>query len=367
VRPVDVAVVGGGIVGCAVADRLSQTTSLRIAVFERGTPGCEASGAAAGVLAVASGKAPRGALFELRCASAEMFPELVAQLEDETGVAIGYRRGGMLVLAASEDEAAELVRLAELRRSQGFDCEVLSRPSLHRRQQGLHPRIGVGVVFHDEATVDSAAMVRALVARARLRGVHFVTGTAVRAVVPRGASVDVVLGDTVVAAEQAVIAAGAWSGEVLSEAAVRVPLRPARGEMVALSCESTRLCAALKSGETYLITRDGEILVGSTNEFAGFDKEARPDTATMLVARAAALVPGLARARLRRHWVGLRPCPTIRRPIISRLPGFQSVVLATGHHRSGIVLAPITARLVADLLLGEPPSVDLEPFAYRRR
>jgi glycine oxidase len=367
VQRLDVAIVGGGIVGCAVADRLSQSHGLRIAVFDRGTPGCEASGAAAGVLAVASGRAPGGALLELRRVSAAMFPEWVARLEHDTGVAVDYRRSGMLVLPASADERSELVGLAELRRSQGFACDVLSGSSLHRAHPGLHPRFDVGVVFHEEATVDSAAMVDALVVRAREHRVHFAVDTPVQAVLPRADLVDVVLADRVVTAEQVVVAAGAWSGEVLAAAAVRVPLRPARGEMVAVAAGSTPVSAVVKSGETYLVPRAGEICIGSTNEFAGFDKDPRPETAAMLVARAAELSPQLAHSRLLRHWVGLRPCPTIRRPIISRVPGCERIVLATGHHRSGIVLAPVTARLVTDLVLGQVPSLDLEPFAYRRR
>jgi glycine oxidase len=120
-------------------------------------------------------------------------------------------------------------------------------------------------------------------------------------------------------------------------------------------------------GDGYLVPRrDGEVLVGSTTAFVGFDKSVTAEGLRTLLARAAEMVPRVREATVLRSWAGLRPCSTIRRPIIARLPGLDNVVLATGHHRNGILLAPITAKLVAEMIAGAPPCVPLAPFRYRK-
>jgi glycine oxidase len=363
----DVVIIGAGVIGSAIAYTLARATPRRIVVVERGTPGCEASNAAAGVLAVSSGQARHGALFDLRRRSAAMFPTLVATLAEETGIDPGYRREGLIALAFAEEEAQALRDLVQHRQGQGLRCQLLARSDVQAVEPEVSSHICVGALFPDDCSIDSERFVAALVAAARRRGVEFRLGTAVQAISQANGAVKLQLETGPLEAGLAVVAAGAWSGELLAGLGVKVPLRPARGEMAAVRRCGWELHHTVSAGMGYLVPRGGDVLIGSTTAFVGFDKRVTAEGVATLLANAAAMVPRLAAAVAARAWAGLRPCPTIRRPIIAPLPGFEHVLLATGHHRNGILLAPITAQLVAELIAGTTPSVSLQPFSYRRR
>ncbi len=366
-RPADVAIVGGGVVGAAIALALARATRLRVVVLERGTPGCEASNAAAGVLAVASGQARGGALFELRRRSAALYPELVEGLEQQTGMCLGYQRRGLLSLAFSEAQAAVLDDLVQHRISQGWRCERLDRAAVLAAEPAVSAQVCAGARFVDDATIDSKQFVGALVAAARQRGVEWRLQTPVRSLRADGQAVTLRLEDGQLQAGTVVVSAGAWTSELLAGCGVKVPVRPARGEMAAVQSTPWRLRHPLSVGDTCLVPRgDGEVLIGSTMGFVGFDKRVSAAGLAELLTRAAQIVPAVRAAPLLRTWAGLRPCSTLRRPIIATLPGMDNVILATGHHRSGILLAPITAQLVCEMMGGAPPSVPLRPFSYRR-
>ncbi len=366
-RPVDVVIVGAGVIGSAIAYALSRTTALSVVVVERGTPGCDASNAAAGVLAVASGQARRGMLFELRRASAAMFPDWVAALEDETGAALGYERSGLLGLALSDSQASDLQELVGHRIAQGLRCELLDRAAVLSTEPAVTPQVQVAALFLDDCCIDNVQFVRALVAASRRRGVQFLLGTAVRSLAGTQRGVSVTLDDNHLAAGVAVVAAGAWSGDLLASCGIKAPLRPARGEMLAVKPTTWGLNHTLSAGDAYLVPRKGgEVLIGSTTAFVGYDKQVTATGVAGLLAGAEHIAPGIRGLPVVRSWAGLRPCSTIRRPIIARLPRLDNVILATGHHRNGIVLAPITAKLVAEMITGAAPSVPLRPLSYRR-
>lgn len=353
--------------GAAIAFALARATRLRVVVLERGTPGCEASNAAAGILAVASGQARGGALFELRRRSAAMYPELVEALEQQTGVRLGYQRRGLLSLAFSAAQAAALDDLVQHRISQGWRCERLDRAAVLATEPAVSAQVCAGAWFLDDATIDSKQLVGALVAAARQHGVEWRLQTPVQSVRADGRAVTLILEDGQLQAGTAVISTGAWTRELLADCGVKVPVRPARGEMAAVRSTPWRLCHPLSVGDTCLVPcGDSEVLIGSTMGFVGFDKRVSAAGVAELLTRAGQIVPAVRAAPLLRTWAGLRPCSTIRRPIIASLPGMDNVILATGHHRSGILLAPITAQLVREMIGGEPPSVPLRPFSYRR-
>jgi len=361
----DIVIVGAGVIGSAIAYMLARATRLRVLVIERGTPGCEASNAAAGVLAVASGQARRGVLFELRRTSATMFPELVAALEDETGITLGYSRSGLVSVALSEQEASELRDLVHQRRGQGFDCEMLDSGELHALEPAVNEDACAAALFRDDAAINSERLVAALDAAARRRGVQFRVGERVCSLSGGQSSVTLHSDGGVFAAGAAIVAAGAWSAEVLASCGIKVPLRPARGEMVAVRPLRWSLQHTVTSGESYLVPRGNDtVFIGSTVSYVGFDKAVTETGVATLLSGASRIVrqPWT----VVRTWAGLRPCPTIRRPIIAPLPGLERIILATGHHRNGILLAPITAKLVTEMITGAAPSLPLAPFSYRR-
>jgi len=361
----DIAIVGGGIIGCAIAYELSRARAGRIVVFERGTPGGEASGAAAGVLAVASSRAPGGALFQLKRASLACFPALAAALREDTGIDVEYRTDGLIELAFSADQARSLARLAERRRAQGFRVESLDAATLREREPQANRTAVAGALFLDDHAVNNGRLVEALRTAAERNGAEFRTGTAIDALERRDGHVHAVVSGAVhTAVDRLVIAGGAWSRAIGELLRVKVPVRPDRGEMVAVDAPQT-VRHTLAWNDGYLVPRRGEVLIGSTSTRNCWEKTVTGRSLAVLLERAVRMVPALAERPILRTWAGLRPMSTIRRPLIAALPGYDNVTLATGHHRSGILLAPITARLVAELITRRETSLPLQPFCYR--
>ncbi len=366
-KTADVAIIGAGVIGASIAETLSRSSGLRIALLERSEPGCEASNAAAGVLAVASGQARRGVLLELRRLSGAMFPELVGRLQEETGIDVGYRRDGLISLAFTESELLELRQLVEHRCTQGLPCAMVTATDVLRLEPAVNPGVCGAAVFPADCAINSERFVAALIAAAQRSGVDLYRQTGVRSVVCTGSAVRLDADGECFEAAKVIGAAGAWSPQLLAACGVKVPVRPARGEMLAVRPATWRVRHTLANGEGYLVPRDdGEVLIGSTTTFGGFGKHVTEEGLGLLRARAAAMVPRFGEATEVRRWAGLRPCPTIRRPIIAPLPAMENIILATGHHRNGILLAPMTARLVTELVLGLPPSVLMRPFSYRK-
>ena len=364
----DFAVIGGGIIGCAIARALAVGGAGRIVVFERGQPGGEASGAAAGVLAVASSRAPRGVVFDLKRASAALFPALAAELGGETSIDVEYSTAGLLDLAFSSREAEQLDRLAARRREQGFRVELLDADGVRRDYPQVNPAVRRGARFADECAVNNTRLVEALHASAAARGVTFRTGTAVTRVdSDRGRATAIEAGGERWSPGHVIVAAGAWTAAVGALLGAKIPVRVDRGEMMAVRPEAP-LPLMLSWGDGYLVPRaNGEVLIGSTSTRGANEKVVTAGAAATLLGRAVRMVPGLADAAVVRSWAGFRPLSTLRRPIIGPLRGFANVTLACGHHRSGILLAPITAQLVAELVLRQATSIPIQPFCYRPR
>jgi glycine oxidase len=364
----DFAVIGGGIIGCAIARALAARGADRIVVLERGQPGAEASGAAAGVLAVASSRAPRGVVFDLKRASAALFPALAAELGSETGIDVEYSTAGLLDLAFSSREAEQLDRLVARRREQGFRIDLLDADGVRRDYPQVNPAVRRGAHFADDCAVNNTRMVEALQASAAARGVTFCTGAAVTRVdSDRGRVTAIEAGGERWSPGHVIVAAGAWSAAVGALFGVKIPVRVDRGEMMAVR-PTAPLPLTLSWRDGYLVPRaNGEVLIGSTSTRGASEKIVTAGAAAILLGRAVRMVPGLADAAVVRSWAGLRPLSTLRRPIIGPLRGFANVTLACGHHRSGILLAPITAQLVAELVLHQATTIPIQPFCYRPR
>lgn len=364
----DFAIIGGGVIGCAIAYTLAQRGVGRIVVLERGELGAEASSAAAGVLAVASSRAPRGPLFDLKRASAALFPNLVAELGEASDIDVEYRTAGLLDLAFTSRDAEALDHLVGRRREQGFRVELLDGDDVRARYPEVNPAVRRGAWFADDQAINNSRLVEALHAAASARGVEFRSAsevTRIETAQQRVTALDA--GGQRLTPGHVVLAAGAWAAQVGALLRVRVPVRIDRGEMVAVR-PRTPLPLTLSWRDGYLVPRNnGEVLIGSTSARDVTDKIVTARAASALLGRAVRMVPSLAEAPLLRSWAGMRPLCTLRRPIIGPLLGFSNVTLACGHHRSGILLAPITGQLIAELLTEQATSVPIRPFRYRAR
>ena len=367
-RGFDLVVVGGGVIGLSCAWRLARRGA-RVAVLERGEPGQGATRVAAGMLAPV-GELTFGEpeLLELTLAAARLYPEFVAELEAATGIATGYERMGALHVALDRDEAAQLRRVHDLQRSLDLEAEWLPPRRCRELEPGLTPSFHGGVLAADEAAVDPRALTRALLAACAAAGVEVHGGTEVvdgifegeRLVGVRAASrrsdtqeVQDRRLDAEVRAGTVLLATGAWSGtaEWLPEAA-RPPVRPVKGQVVELRGRRGEPVARhiLASERVYLVPRaDGRLVVGATVEEMGFDTAVTAGGVHELLREAYRLLPEVAEMEWVGATAGLRPGTPDNLPLVG--PGaVDGLLLATGHYRNGILMAPLAAQTVAELL-----------------
>ncbi len=356
----DAVFVGGGVIGLSCAWRAAQRGA-RVAVLERAEPPAGATNVAAGMLAPV-GELTFGEpqLLEMTLASARLYPQFVAELEAAGGETTGYSRQGALHVALDRDEAAQLHRVHELQRSLGLEAEWLAPRRCRELEPGLTPSFNGGVLAAGEAAIDPRRLARALVAALAAAGGELRTGSAVVAGLFEGerlAGVRTAAGEEL-RADRVVLANGAWSGaaEWLPEGA-RPPVRPVRGEVLELRGRDGAPAPAkriLASERVYLVPRpDGRLIVGATVEERGFDIRVSAGGVLELLREAYRLLPDVAEMELIGSIAGLRPGTPDNLPLIG--PGaIEGLVLATGHFRNGILLAPLTADAVAALLADGP-------------
>jgi glycine oxidase len=359
-------VVGGGVMGCAIGLELA-ARGRSVVVLERSVPGAEASSAAAGMLGAQIEAHGPGPFLDLSVQSRALFPAMAERLRELTGIDVEYRRSGIVRAAMDEAGANELCDLVAWQRAAGLRASLLDAAAAREAEPVLAPAVTAGALFEDDGRVDPPRYLRALRIAAERSGVRFSTGSLVRRVhVEQGRARGVLLEDgEVVRGEHVVVAAGSWSS--LVEGATLDPgvVKPARGQIVELVSPMPVLRHVLWGPGAYLSPRDdGRVLVGSTLEFVGFERVVTAGAVATLLGAAIALVPALARAELVRAWAAFRPYTADLLPILGETatPG---LVLATGHYRNGILLSPITARIVAAIAEGEAPPIDLAPFAPR--
>jgi glycine oxidase len=331
-----VVVVGGGVIGCAAAERLSRDGRHRVVLLERDAVGAHASGAAAGLLAPLSG-AEMGAS-ELGARSMELFPDLVERVQ-RSGVDVEYRPGESISPALEREEE---------RRLRGGPGRWLERSEALAEEPGLSGSVR-GAAVRMEAQLTPSRFVLALARAAAAQGAEVQEGAPVSQLVIRSGRLQGVLGpEGVVRADAVVLAAGPWTPALAAPLGLALDVRPNRGQLVLLHPRRAVLRRMLTWREFYLVPKpDGSVVAGSTEEEAGFD--ARPTAAGVgvLLDFATRAVPALGDATVGRTWAALRPATLDGRPLIGPAPGVPGLFLATGHNRSGILLAPITAELIA--------------------
>jgi len=345
----DVIVVGGGIIGIALSIELRKQGA-RVLVVERGEPGREASSAAGGMLVDCSLETP-AVLQPLASASARMYPEFAYELQVESGMSVDLRDDGTILLPSSTDAES------------GVGTALLPEQLAQ-----LEPSLvaGAGPAFYLlERSVDPRALTVAALKTAENRGVDFSSGDEVVAV---NLSDDRVTGvttsKTAFLAPKVVNCAGAWSGQIGPHA---FPVRPVKGQMLCLAMQPHNVLKhVVRAPDVYLIPRsDGRLIIGTTVEEAGFDKRTEVTTIKRLHQAALELLPKLADARILEAWAGLRPGTPDGLPILGAT-GTPGYYVATGHFRDGILLAPITAQVMAQVVEGRNHDYDLEAFSPAR-
>lgn len=363
----DVLVIGGGLVGASVAYECAKR-GLSIVVAERSEAGRAASWAAAGILTPIHLADYPPALVALCTAAQVTYERWAEEVRAESGIDPEFRRTGMLVLALEEGDLAEVEHLHAWKKDHGQPCQALDAAAAANVEPLANPKMLRALHLPDIAQVRNNRLVRAVAAAATRRRATILERTeALDLLTDGGRIVGARTTQGNVYAASTVLAAGAWSRAIAERVGVTVAVEPVRGQMLLTEVPGGRLSKMVLAGEQYLVPRaDGRVLVGSTTERVGFDASVTLDGVRSLCEAAARMVPSLGGAPLRASWAGLRPGSPDRIPFLGPVAGLPGLLLACGHFRNGILLGPITGRLIAQVIAGEATEVPLAPYAPGR-
>ncbi len=361
----DAAIAGGGVIGGAIALELARA-GLRVAVFDRQQAGQEASWASAGILSPAPENPGMVAMVPLGKASLALYPEFVGLVEEISGKSTGFRPKGTLEALFSHDTKAELSTIIALHHGLGLKAEPLRAEDARELEPALSEEVEAAVFRPEEGSVDNRTLTAAILKAAERSGAEIFSGDGAKAIWRDGdRCAGLVLQNEKVEAKWTIIAAGCFSATI-EGIAPYVPVRPAKGQMAALRADDLKMERVLWSETIYLVPRnDGRILAGATLEYAGFDKRTTAGGIEKILSAAIDLAPSLANARLEETWAGLRPDSPDHLPILGPTD-VDGLLIATGHFRSGILLAPITARLVREWITEQRMSADWDRFSPLR-
>jgi glycine oxidase len=358
----DIAIAGGGVIGLTTAYLLAREGA-RVHVFDQGDFGREASWAGAGILPPSSVEHARHPFDQLRARSRQLLPDLLADLQRRTGIDSGFVRSGGLELEGAGEEADEREW-----RGAGIDCRFLDAAEAVKLEPALAPGLTGAWHLPGLAQIRNPRLLKALIAGCVAAGAALTAGCPVQRLEIRGQRVvGLHTANGLVQADRFLIAAGAWSDGLLAQAGWTPGIHPVRGQIVLLNTGMPPFRHVLMWGPRYLVPRpDGRVLIGSTEEDAGFDRRTTAEAVQDLLALACRLVPALGSAAVERCWAGLRPGSPDGLPFLGPVPGLDNLFVAAGHFRAGIQLAAGSGQVMAELLQGRPPSLALEAFCLDR-
>lgn len=376
-RGVSTLIVGGGVIGLALAWELAQR-GRRVVLLEAAEIGRGASWAGAGILPPTARGGTSDPYEQLRALSHQTHPEWANRLRELTGIDTGYCRCGGIYLATTAGEAATLAAQRSWWTAHGIEHKQWSVEELLRREPHLaHRSTGsqswlqqLRAVWYlpDECQLRNPHHLRALVAACQLQGVELCSHAAVQRIEPLGAGgihVDSDAGSFV--ADQVCICSGAWAQQMLASLQLPTGLMPVRGQIVLYRCSQPLLHSVVNEGHRYLVARrDGRLLAGSVEEEAGFAVETTPEAIAHIRRWAEGVLPLLKEQPIEKTWAGLRPGVYDGFPYLGAVPGVDNLFVAAGHYRSGLHLSCATAIVMANAMLGIPNAIDLHPFRVGR-
>jgi len=364
-----VAIIGGGVIGLAIGWRLA-AAGCGVTLFERDGVGRGASWAAAGMLAAACEAEPgETALLRLNRHSQALWPGFAGEVEAAAGLAVGYRGEGTLLVALDRDDRARLQATYEFQRRLGLDLAWLGAAETGAREPHLSPGLAGAVFSPGDHQVDNRLLTVALAMAFRRAGGILREHTAVDAVATAGGrATGIRIGGDLVPADFVVLAAGAWSPQIGGLDAIRLFVRPVKGQMLALRMDPAAplLRHVVWTKQVYLVPRgDGRLIVGGTVEERGFDDRLTAGGMLALLEGAWRALPAVEELPIDEIWVGFRPGSRDDAPLLGPC-AIDRLVLATGHHRNGILLTPATAAAIATFVLTGEVAAAIQPFGIAR-
>ncbi|MBV8196922.1 MAG: glycine oxidase ThiO [Candidatus Eremiobacteraeota bacterium] len=364
-RSGDVIILGGGLIGLSIAFELAERGA-SVQLYDRAEPARAASWAGAGMLAPYTERVSNEALLSLCEASLREYPAFAGRVADASGVDTHLRLDGVVYAAFDAEQLEALRRHGRALQTRGVECEVLDRASALTAEPWLGASVVGAVIKYGEGFVDNRRLGRALVAACEARGVRIERSTSIAVECDARRALGVRTERGFIAASAVVNACGAWAALLPGVPTSCVPpVEPVKGQMIALNVPSGFVRRATWVPDAYLVPReDGRLLIGATVEPTGFDERATADGIHSLLHAALAAAPALASFTMTESWTGLRPGTPDGLPVLGSTP-LEGLFVATGHYRNGILLAPATARLIADAIeTGE--AAGLEPFSLGR-
>lgn len=361
----DAVIIGGGVVGLAVARSLRLRGLRRVTIVERSGLGREASHAAGGMLAPQVEADGPDAFLDLACRSRDSYPDFAAALREETGIDIELERSGTLFVALTEEDERAARHRYEWQTRAGFSVEQLTGTEARRLEPALSEATRYALRFPRDWQVENRRLVAALAAANERLGVGLLTGTeAVSLQIERGRITGVETSAGALGTRAVVMAGGAWAS-LLTAGDKRLPrirIEPVRGQMLCFEARPPAAHHVIYSPRGYIVPRlDGRLLAGSTTERAGYDKRVTGDGLRAIMEQALEIAPPVGQLALLESWAGLRPRADDNLPVLGRSSAVDGLFYATGHYRNGILLAPLTGELIArELCDGESPT----PFEF---
>ena len=354
VKLYDVSIIGGGVIGLSIARQMHKQGAKRITIVDKSICGEESSWAAAGMLGPQAEADEGGLFFDLTLASRDLYPNFAAELEAETGIDIELDRSGTLYLSFSDEDARVLRGRYEWQRKAGLPIELLTADEARRAEPFVSPSVREALRFPGDWQVDNRKLLLALRRYAENNGIQILENTAVRRLlVEKNCVVGVETDGEEIGAGMTVLATGAWTSLIqLGHAEMPFRVEPVRGQIVAFQTAKRLFKHVIYANRGYIVPRaDGRILAGSTTEFVGFEKATTRDVAVTLREIASQIAPSIASLEISGHWSGLRPFAADGLPVLGSIANMDGLTIATAHYRNGILLAPLTAKMIAERIL----------------
>src|ERR1044072_2449093 len=363
-KKAEVIIVGGGVIGLSIARELAQRGVRDLTLIERAEPGAEASWAAGGILAPQVEADRPADFFRLACASRDLYPEFAEALREETGIDVELDQSGTLYVGFTESEEHEMRSRHDWQASAGLQIDWLIGDEARALEPNISPEVRYALRFPNDYQVENRRLVQALIASNQKSGVNLVMkceAHSLRIERERVTGVDTSLG--FFTAPTAIIAAGAWTSQIAN---ARVAINPVRGQMLCFAAPQIA-SHVIYSSRGYLVPRrDGRLLAGSTSESVGFDKRVTDEGVQSIKSMAYAIAPCLENLTMTDSWAGFRPHAEDNFPVLGPDEEVAGLFYATGHYRNGILLAPITAKMIADSVLNRGAPSLLETFLPAR-
>jgi glycine oxidase len=366
----EVLIIGGGVIGLTIARALAQRGLREVLLIERGNLGAEASWAAGGMLAPQVEVDHHDDFFQLACASRDLYPELAEALKEETGVDVELDRSGTLCLGFTPADEADLRHRYEWQKRESLEVCWLEGDEARRLEPSISAEVRCALHLPRDVQVDNRRLISALVRANEKLGTQLMTGSPVTALRIKDKEITgVETSQGFVSTPVVVVAAGAWASQIKSPDAnlPAIGVEPVRGQMLCFNADPQIARHVIYSSRGYLVPRrDGRVLAGSTAELVGFEKMVTAEGLAELKSMAIEIAPGVAGLPVIRSWAGFRPRAKDGLPVLGPTAEIEGLVYATGHYRNGILLAPITGRVIADAIIDGVWPESLKAFSPDR-